>query len=83
MIDTYEHHAGETVLRHLAAGITAASRTIYFVARFGGEAFVVLLPGTTLAAAEVVARRLITSMVAQLVAVDGKLIRYTRVLVSR
>ncbi len=41
--DTHGHPAGDAVLRHLAAGIAAASRTMDFVARFGGEEFVVLL----------------------------------------
>jgi len=75
--DTYGHHAGDAVLRHLAAGIAAASRTMDFVARFGGEEFVVLLPSTDLAGAGVVARRLLNSVAAQVVEVDGKRIRYT------
>jgi diguanylate cyclase (GGDEF)-like protein len=75
--DTYGHHAGDAVLRHLAAGIAAASRTMDFVARFGGEEFVLLLPSTDLDGAEVVARRLLKSVAAQVVEVDGKRIRYT------
>ena len=75
--DTYGHHAGDAVLRHLAAGIAAASRTMDFVARFGGEEFVVLLPSTDLAGAGVVARRILNSVAAQVVEVDGKRICYT------
>ncbi|MDZ7632843.1 MAG: diguanylate cyclase [Gemmatimonadaceae bacterium] len=75
--DTYGHPAGDAVLRHLAAGIAAASRTMDFVARFGGEEFVVLLPSTSIEGAEVVARRLLKSVAAQVVEVDGKRIRYT------
>jgi diguanylate cyclase (GGDEF)-like protein/PAS domain S-box-containing protein len=75
--DTYGHPAGDAVLRHLAAGIAAASRTMDFVARFGGEEFVVLLPATTIERAEVVAKRLLKSVAAQRVEVDGKRIRYT------
>ena len=75
--DTYGHHAGDAVLRHLAAGIAAASRTIDVVARFGGEEFVVLLPSTSVEGAEVVATRLLRSIAAQKVVVDGKRIRYT------
>ncbi len=75
--DTYGHHAGDAVLRHLAAGIAAASRTMDFVARFGGEEFVVLLPSTELDGADVVARRLLSSVAAQIVEVDGARIRYT------
>ena len=75
--DTYGHHAGDAVLRHLAAGIAAASRTIDVVARFGGEEFVVLLPSTSIEGAEIVATRLLRSIAAQKVIVDGKRIRYT------
>jgi diguanylate cyclase (GGDEF)-like protein/PAS domain S-box-containing protein len=75
--DTYGHPAGDAVLRHLAAGIAAASRTMDFVARFGGEEFVVLLPSTAIEGAEVVARRLLKSVAAQVVEVDGSRIRYT------
>ena len=75
--DTYGHHAGDAVLRHLATGIAAASRTMDVVARFGGEEFVVLLPSTTLENAELVATRLLRSIASQKVVVDGKRIRYT------
>lgn len=75
--DTYGHHAGDAVLRHLAAGIAAASRTMDCVARFGGEEFVVMMPSTSIEGAQVVARRLLTSIAAQVVEVDGQRIRYT------
>lgn len=75
--DTHGHHAGDAVLRHLAAGIAAASRAMDVVARLGGEEFVILLPSTTPEGAEVVATRLLKSIAAQQVIVDGKRIRYT------
>ena len=58
MHDTYGYHAGDAVLRHLTSPhlYSAASRTRDFVARFGGEKYLVLLPSTDLAAAEVVER---------------------------
>ncbi len=75
--DTYGHAAGDAVLRHLAAGIASASRAMDFVARFGGEEFVVLLPATTIEGAEIVGKRLLKSVAAHVVEVDGKRIRYT------
>ncbi|SFD44507.1 sensor domain-containing diguanylate cyclase [Paracidovorax konjaci] len=42
--DTHGHQTGDAVLRHLAGVITGCVRTSDFVARFGGEEFVVLLP---------------------------------------
>lgn len=42
--DTYGHQTGDAVLRHLAGLIAGCVRSTDFVARFGGEEFVVLLP---------------------------------------
>ena len=63
MHDTYGYHVGDAVLRHLTSPhltsphfYSASSRTRDFVARFGGEKYLVLLPSTDLAAAEVVER---------------------------
>ncbi len=75
--DTYGHAAGDAVLRHLATSIASASRTLDVVARFGGEEFVVLLPGTPLEGAETVGRRLLKAVSTKAVDVDGTRIRYT------
>ncbi|RZI84583.1 MAG: GGDEF domain-containing protein [Rubrivivax sp.] len=57
--DRHGHHAGDEVLRHLSQVLIEGVRTpIDQSARIGGEEFAVLLPDTTLAATEVVCRRI-------------------------
>jgi len=56
--DTLGHAAGDAVLRGLAKVASAALRTIDIVGRFGGEEFLVVLPGTPLAGAAAAAERL-------------------------
>ena len=75
--DCYGHAAGDAVLRHLAAGLSASFRIVDVVARIGGEEFVVLLPDTTLDGACAVASRLCQRIAEHAVEVDGKSIRYT------
>jgi diguanylate cyclase (GGDEF)-like protein/PAS domain S-box-containing protein len=75
--DEYGHAAGDAVLRHLAAGMSATFRAMDTVARLGGEEFVVLLPGCDMEAAALVAQRLCDRIAAQAVEVDGASVRYT------
>ncbi len=75
--DSHGHAAGDAVLRHLAAGLSATFRAVDIVARLGGEEFVVLLPGATLDSAEAGALRLCQSIASQTVHVAGVPIRYT------
>ena len=49
--DTYGHLAGDKVLRIIAKTLTKRLRKTDFIARFGGEEFVVLMPETEEAAA--------------------------------
>ena len=56
--DTYGHLAGDALLREVANALTDAVRGEDLVARYGGDEFVVLLPGTPRAAANVVAQRI-------------------------
>ena len=75
--DEYGHAAGDAVLRHLAAGLSATFRAMDIVARLGGEEFVVLLPGCTEDAAATVAQRLCQSISQQTVSVNGASLHYT------
>jgi diguanylate cyclase (GGDEF)-like protein len=56
--DEHGHHAGDIVLRDVAAILTHDLREIDIAARFGGEEFVLLLPETDLQGAKLVAQRL-------------------------
>ena len=75
--DRFGHPAGDAVLRHLAAALSAAFRDVDVVARVGGEEFAVLLPSTELAAAAAAAERLRKLVYATPLVVDGELISYT------
>lgn len=50
--DRYGHSAGDLVINQLASVLSALSRASDIVCRFGGEEFLVVLPGTGLEAAE-------------------------------
>jgi diguanylate cyclase (GGDEF)-like protein len=56
--DTHGHHAGDIVLRDVAAILTHDLREIDIAARYGGEEFILLLPETDLQGAKLVAQRL-------------------------
>jgi two-component system cell cycle response regulator len=56
--DTYGHDVGDEVLVQLAERIVGQLRSSDLVARFGGEEFVVLLPGCELVIAQDVAERM-------------------------
>jgi diguanylate cyclase len=55
--DQYGHVGGDAALRHVAATIRGALRASDTAFRFGGEEFVVILPGTPLEGARLVAER--------------------------
>ena len=56
--DTYGHLVGDVALREVAMLIQANMREIDFIARFGGEEFVAILPETDKAGAIMVAERI-------------------------
>ncbi len=56
--DTYGHQVGDEVLKEFAAILKAEAREIDRVGRYGGEEFLLLLPGTVLDSAVTFAERL-------------------------
>lgn len=56
--NTYGHLAGDMVLKQVAGVLLQHTRPSDVLARWGGEEFVIVLPGTTLADAQGVAERL-------------------------
>jgi diguanylate cyclase (GGDEF)-like protein len=56
--DTYGHHIGDEVLCAVARTLTAAGRATDFVARFGGDEFVMLLPDAGRGGADIVISRI-------------------------
>jgi two-component system, cell cycle response regulator len=55
--DEHGHAAGDAVLRDTAAAISSQLREYDFVGRYGGEEFILLLPGCELAEGQVIAER--------------------------
>ena len=55
--DTHGHQAGDAVLRQLADILRHTVREVDRVGRYGGEEFMLLLPGTSIEAAKVFAER--------------------------
>lgn len=56
--DTFGHQAGDRVLTQLAVTVGSTIRTVDLFARWGGEEFVVLLPGSDLNAGRLLAEKL-------------------------
>lgn len=60
--DTLDHGNGDIALKHASAIVKKCVRDVDTVGRFGGEEFVVLLPESDQAAAQVVADRICSSI---------------------
>jgi diguanylate cyclase (GGDEF)-like protein/PAS domain S-box-containing protein len=56
--DTYGHETGDHVLEHFATTLAGTLRVTDFVARFGGEEFLALMPDTQIAGALVSAEKI-------------------------
>lgn len=69
--DDHGHAAGDCVLRQLAAVLGECVRTTDVPARLGGEEFVVILPGTDAAGAELLADRIRLAIEARPFRIDG------------
>jgi len=69
--DTYGHLAGDAVLRETAGRMQAVVRSYDLVGRFGGEEFLIVLPGTSGANAAQLAERLRAAVAHDPVCHDG------------
>ena len=70
--DTLGHSVGDTALKTLAGHVQKQLRAVDVVARFGGEEFVVLLPGVAVDEAQVTLTRLQRTLSASLFMHDGR-----------
>ncbi|HEV2558589.1 MAG TPA: sensor domain-containing diguanylate cyclase [Microvirga sp.] len=75
--DAYGHHAGDAVLKALAATCKSMLRSVDILGRLGGEEFAILLPTIDIEGALIVAERLRREVANSVVEVDGVEIRYT------
>jgi diguanylate cyclase len=70
--DTLGHAAGDVALKSLAAAVRERLRPVDHLARFGGEEFVVLMPGTTVQEAQAALTRLQRGLTEALFLHDGR-----------
>ncbi len=75
--DTYGHQVGDEVLKEFAGILKAEAREIDRVGRYGGEEFLLLLPGTVLDSAVTFAERLRQSVEEHKFSYDGGTLRRT------
>jgi diguanylate cyclase (GGDEF)-like protein len=75
--DQYGHQAGDAVLKAIAQILKSEAREIDRVGRYGGEEFLLILPGTVLDAAVTFAERLREKVEAHTFAYEGGTLRRT------
>ena len=75
--DTFGHQAGDAVLKQLAQILKHEAREIDRVGRYGGEEFMLLLPGTVLDAAVTFAERVRKAVEAHTFTFDGGTLQRT------
>ncbi len=75
--DEHGHPAGDAVLREVAALLQDCMRAVDVVGRYGGEEFVVILPGTSYDEARQTAERVRLRVGSHPFRVDGKELRVT------
>ena len=71
--DTHGHPAGDAVLRRVAQRLSTQVRTVDRIARYGGEEFALVLVQTDRRAALEVASRIVATVAAHPVPIDGGL----------
>jgi diguanylate cyclase (GGDEF)-like protein len=72
--DRFGHVVGDRALRHAAVALKAGLRQVDSLARIGGEEFLALMPGASLAASRPIAERLRLTLEAQPLGQDGGLV---------
>lgn len=75
--DTHGHRAGDSVLKALAALLSSDIRTEDFICRYGGEEFLVILPGMSLETAAERAERWRTAIAEMRVPVRSTILQIT------
>jgi two-component system, cell cycle response regulator len=75
--DEHGHHAGDAVLKQFAQILKREAREIDHVGRYGGEEFVILLPGTVLDASVTFAERVRKEVESHTFVFDGGSVRRT------
>ena len=80
--DTYGHLVGDKVLRYVASSLKRSIKKTDFVARFGGEEFVIILPDSDINSAMVVAEQLRKIVSAGKLTDKGKNVSYGKTMVS-
>ncbi|MGH2582690.1 MAG: GGDEF domain-containing protein, partial [Anaerolineales bacterium] len=72
MNDTYGHFAGDLALTHLAELMRAGMRRYDWLGRWGGDEFLLILPGTELDEARTIAERLRTRVQQNRLMIEGR-----------
>jgi diguanylate cyclase (GGDEF)-like protein len=75
--DRYNHHVGDIVLKEFVKLCQSHLRKIDLLGRFGGEEFTVLLPGTNIDSARIVAEKLRHTMEHHSIKADAEQIYIT------
>ncbi len=73
----YGHPVGDIVLREISLILADQSRTTDLTGRYGGEEFVVLLPGTPVGDAKIVAERIRQAVERKIFAMPSQHVRAT------